>query len=225
VHTEIRNSPSFAAATVHLETGESVRADGGAMLAMSPTIAIETSTQGGVFKGLRRSLLGGESFFLNTFDARNGPGQVTFAPTLPGDIVEWTLAGQRIFLQSGSFLASATTVDVDSSWGGAKTFFSSEGLFLLKCEGTGSLLVASYGAIESFDLAPGQSYTVDTGHVVGWAEGVGYAVRKVGGWKSTFLSGEGLVVDLTGPGRVYLQTRSPQDLVNWLIPKLPRDND
>jgi uncharacterized protein (AIM24 family) len=87
------------------------------------------------------------------------------------------------------------------------------------------MLVTSYGAIDAMELAAGQSYTIDTGHVVGWTEGVEYKVRKVGGWKSTFLSGEGLVVDLTGPGRVYLQSRSTQDFLGWLIPKLPKSNN
>ncbi|MET0458309.1 MAG: TIGR00266 family protein, partial [Ilumatobacteraceae bacterium] len=99
--------------------------------------------------------------------------------------------------------------------------FSSEGLFMLKVQGTGTVLVSSYGAIQPIDLAPGQTYTVDTGHMVGWSEGVTYEVKKIGGWKSTLLSGEGLVVRLTGPGRIYLQTRSPESFLAWLVPKLP----
>jgi uncharacterized protein (AIM24 family) len=71
------------------------------------------------------------------------------------------------------------------------------------------------------DLADGQQYTLDTGHLVAWSEGIRYDVRKVGNWKSTVLSGEGIVVQLTGPGRIYLQTRNPESLLGWLIPKLP----
>jgi uncharacterized protein (TIGR00266 family) len=126
---------------------------------------------------------------------------------------------------SGSFLASSAGVDVDSSWGGAKTFFSSEGLFMLKVSGQGDAIISSYGAIHAIDLQAGQSYTVDTGHLVAWTESVGYDVRKVGGWKSTLFSGEGLVCDLTGPGRIYLQTRSQEDFLGWLIPKLPTQNN
>ena len=74
---------------------------------------------------------------------------------------------------------------------------------------------------QEIDLAPGQTYTVDTGHMVAWTDGVQYAVRKVGGWKSTLFSGEGLVCDLTGPGRIYLQTRSQDAFLSWLIPQLP----
>lgn len=221
MQTEIQYSPAFAAAKVTLEQGESVKAESGAMLAMSSTVAIETSSQGGMMKGLKRKVLGGESFFMNTFTAQASGAEVYFAPTLPGDVVVWPMQGQTVYLQSGAYLASAATIDIDTQWGGGKTFFSSEGLFVLKVAGQGDLLVASYGAIHAVDLEAGQSLTVDTGHMVGWSESVTYAVRKVGNWKSTFLSGEGLVCDLTGPGRIYLQTRSQDAFLSWLIPKLP----
>jgi uncharacterized protein (TIGR00266 family) len=218
---EITYSPAFAMATAHLDNGESIKGEAGAMMAMSPSVNIDTSTQGGVLKGLRRSLLGGESFFMNTFTASAPDAHVVFAPALPGDIVTWELGGKTVYLQSGSYLASSQSVDVDSTWGGSKTFFSREGLFMLKCSGTGNLLVSSYGAIANVDLAVGESYVVDTGHMVGWDEGVGYEVHKAGSWKSSILGGEGLVVRLTGPGRIYIQTRSQDAFLEWLIPKLP----
>jgi uncharacterized protein (TIGR00266 family) len=221
MRTEINFSPSFAMATLHLSAGESAKAEAGAMMAMSPDVEITTSTSGGFMKGLRRSVLGGESFFMNSFAATGPDAHVVVAPALPGDIITWPLNGQTVYLQSGSYLASPETIEIDSKWGGAKTFFSKEGLFMLKCSGAGELVVSSYGAIHAVDLAAGQKYTVDTGHMVGWESGVTYEVRKVGNWKSTLLGGEGLVVDLTGPGRVYIQTRSPSDFIDWLVPKLP----
>ncbi len=221
MRTEISFSPSFAMATIHLDNGESVKSEAGAMLAMSPSVEIQTSTQGGMLKGLRRSVLGGESFFMNTFSATGPDAHVIVAPALPGDIITWPLTGNTVYLQSGSYLASPGTIDIDSKWGGAKTFFSKEGLFMLKCQGTGDLIVSSSGAVHAVDLVEGQTYTVDTGHMVGWEEGVGYNVKKVGNWKSTMLSGEGLIVELTGPGRVYIQTRSPSSFIDWIVPKLP----
>ncbi len=223
MRSEIKFSPSFAAAEVQLDPGEACKAEAGAMVAMKD-VDIETSTQGGLMKGLRRSVLGGESFFMNTFTAGNAGGSVTFAPALPGDIVSWQLSGQTVYLQSGAYLASAPGVDIDTKWGGGRTFFSGEGLFILKCSGVGELLVASYGAIDAKQLAAGETYTVDTGHMVGWSEGVQYNVRKAGNRKSTFLSGEGLVVDLTGPGMIYTQSRSQDAFLGWLIPKLPKSN-
>ena len=42
--------------------------------------------------------------------------------------------------------------------------------------------------------------------------------------KSTLPSGEGLVAEFQGPGRVWLQTRSQDSLLSWLIPKLPKQS-
>lgn len=220
MQTEVLYSPAYAAARLTLAQGETVRAEAGAMLAMSPGITLETSTQGGLLKGLKRSVLGGESFFMNTFTAQSDGAELFVAPSLPGDMVAWPHQG-TLYVQSGSFVACSSGVQVDTQWGGAKTFFSREGLFMLRISGEGQLVLSSYGAIHAVDLQPGQTYTVDTGHMVAWTEGVQYAVRKVGGWKSTFFSGEGLVCDLTGPGRIYLQTRSQDAFLDWLIPRLP----
>ena len=51
------------------------------MVAMTPGISVETGTQGGVVAALKRSVLGGESFFVNTFraDASAG-GELILAP-------------------------------------------------------------------------------------------------------------------------------------------------
>ncbi len=181
-----------------------------------------TKAKGGIFGALKRSVLGGESFFMNTFVAQEGKGQVTFAPPMPGDIHFKELSGETLFIQSGSFLASAKSVELDTKWGGAKTFFSREGLFLLRAQGFGPVFFSSYGAIHQLNLEPGETYIVDTGHMVAFDEGVDYKVRKAGNLKSFFFSGEGLVCELTGPGTIYIQTRSEDSFLSWLLPKIPR---
>jgi uncharacterized protein (TIGR00266 family) len=222
LNVDIQFSPSFAMATVKLNQGEAVQAESGAMTGMAGGVEITTKAQGGLLGGLKRSVLGGETFFINTFNASTGPGEVIVAPPLPGDIIHMPLDGSKaIMVQSGSWLAGEASVTVDTKWGGAKTFFSGEGLFLLKCTGQGDMLIASYGAIFEKDLQPGETYKVDTGHIVAFEEGVGMQVNKVGGWKSTILSGEGLVATFTGPGKLWQQSRSPEDLIGWLTVKLP----
>jgi uncharacterized protein (TIGR00266 family) len=129
-----------------------------------------------------------------------------------------------LMVQSGSYVASSEAINIDATWGGAKTFFASEGMIMLKCGGTGTLVVSSYGAIHEMELGPGESQTVDTGHLVAFDEGMGFNVRIVGGVKSTLFSGEGLVVDLTGPGKVLMQTRSDDAFLSWLIPRLPKQS-
>lgn len=216
----IEAGPAFAFGEITLPAGGAVRVEAGAMAMTRGDIQITTSTQGGFMKGLKRSL-GGESFFVNDFTSGSG-GVVAVAPALAGDMSLVTLnGGTAMLVQSGSWIASDPSIDVDSKWGGGKTFFSGEGLILLRCSGTGDMLVSAYGAIRDYTLAAGETMTLDTGHVVAFEDTVQYSVRKAGSWKSTILGGEGLVTDFTGPGRVLLQTRSSADLISWIQSKLP----
>lgn len=220
---EILYRPSYSLLKMKLAKAEAVTAEAGAMVSMSNTVNIETSMKGGLFGALKRSVLGGESFFMNTFTAADA-GEITFAAPLPGDIAGIELKNQTVYAQSRAYIASTTGIQIDTKWGGAKTFFSREGLFLLKISGTGIVFISSYGALHEIELASGQKYIVDTGHMVEFAEGVGYAVKKVGGLKSTLLSGEGLVCELTGPGKIFIQTRSEDSFLSWLIPQLPKQH-
>jgi len=220
MQVDIHSGPSFALGEITLPPGGAVRVEAGAMALTRGDVSMATSTRGGFMKGLRRSL-GGESFFVNDYSSERG-GLVGVAAVLPGDMTLVPLDGSgTVLVQSGSWTASDPGVDVDSKWGGGKTFFSGEGLVLLRCTGSGDLLVSSYGAIRRLDLVAGEVLTLDTGHVVAFDDSVQYAVRKAGSWKSTILGGEGLVTDFTGPGRVWLQTRNASELVEWMISKLP----
>lgn len=220
MQVDIHSGPSFALGEITVPPGGSVRVQAGAMAMTRGDIQMATSSGGGFLKGLRRSL-GGESFFVNDFASEQG-GVVGVAAVLPGDMTLVPLDGRgALLVQSGSWTASDAGIDVDSQWGGGRSFFSGEGLLLLRCTGSGDLLMSSYGAIRRHDLAPGEQMTLDTGHVVAFDESVQYAVRKAGSWKSTILGGEGLVTDFIGPGRVWFQTRNVSDFVQWMVSKMP----
>jgi uncharacterized protein (TIGR00266 family) len=221
---EILYRPSYALAVCSLGPDEVIQAEAGAMVSMSPGMEVVTAAKGGLMGALKRSVLGGESFFMNTYRAAGHAGQITLAPPLPGDMAVVEMSGHTLMVQSGSYLASSDGITVDTKWSGAKTFFASEGLIMLKCSGSGTLVLSSYGAIHELELAASESQTVDTGHLVAFAEGMGFSVRSVGGMKSTLFSGEGLVVDLVGPGKVFIQTRSDDAFLSWLIPRLPKQS-
>ncbi|ANF22116.1 TIGR00266 family protein [Thermococcus piezophilus] len=220
---EIMHRPSFSLLEVELERGEAIQAESGAMVHMSPTITLETKAKGGVFGALKRSVLGGESFFINTFRAENGPGTVGLAPAYPGDIEVFELNG-TIYAQSGAFLASSEEISIDTKWGGTKTFFGREGLFLLKMQGRGTVFLSSFGAIYKKELH-NERFVIDTGHMVAFSEGLDFKVKRVGSLKSTLFSGEGLVAEFYGTGTLYIQTRSLDSFVGWLIPYLPKRSD
>ena len=218
---QVLYKPAYTLLEVALEAGERIEAESGAMVYMSPGIDITTKTKGGMFSALTRGLLGGESLFTNTFTARS-KGVVGLAPPYQGDIVHHRLGGEALYVQSGSYIASSPELGLDTKWGGAKSFFSREGFFLLKMSGTGDAFISSFGAVHEVKLK-GEAFTIDTGHMVAFTEGLDYSVRRVGGIKSTLLSGEGLVAEFKGTGTLYLQTRSMDSFLSWLVPFLPKE--
>ena len=124
-----------------------------------------------------------------------------------------------------SWVRQQAGIQVDTKWSGAKTFFGSEGLIMLRISGTGTLIISSYGAIHEMELSAGEEYVIDTGHLVTFEEHLEFNVKKVAGWKSTLFSGEGLVIELKGPGKLTLQSRSQDSFLSWLIPQLPQKTD
>ena len=222
MQVEIRYRPAYSLAMVTLEPDEHIQVEAGAMVGMSTTLEMETQATGGLFKSLSRAMFGQESFFLNTYTGKKEGDSIALAPALPGDIAVIEMQDESLLVQSGSYLASSAGIEVDTKWSGAKTFFGSEGLIMLRVRGTGTLIVSSYGAIHPIELEAGQEYVVDSGHLVTFEEQIGFKVKKVAGWKSTLFSGEGLVVELEGPGRLTLQSRSQDSFLSWLIPKLPK---
>jgi uncharacterized protein (TIGR00266 family) len=221
MQVQIKHQPAFALAVVQLRPGEEIKVEPGAMVSHSDGVAMETKAEGGLFGGLKR-MVGGESFFQNTFKAPAQGGEITLAPSVLGDMLVIDVRDQAFMFQSGAYVASDMSLTMDTKWGGARGFFGSGSLTLLRISGQGQILAASFGAIEERTLAAGERYTVDTGHIIGFDETVTFQVMKSGGWKSTILGGEGLVCQLTGPGRVLIQTRSEQAFLGWLIPHLPK---
>ncbi|ASJ10200.1 TIGR00266 family protein [Thermococcus sp. P6] len=217
---EILHRPSFSLLEVELENGEAVQAEAGAMVHMSPNVRIETKARGGVFGALKRSILTKESFFINLFRAEGGKGLIGLAPPYMGDIKAFELDG-TLYAQSGAFLASSEGVNIDTKWGGARSFFGREGLFLLKMTGRGTVFLSSFGAIYRKELH-NERFVIDTGHMVAFSEGLNFRIKRVGGLKSTLFSGEGLVAEFEGTGTLYIQTRSMDSFLSWLIPYLPK---
>lgn len=221
MQVRITHQPSYAKATVSLAPGESVKAEAGAMMGMSADMTLQTAT-GGLMKGLKRSLMGGESFFQNTYTAGPRGGTLELVPALSGDLYHTHLDGGRgLIVQDSSYLASAPSITVDTKWQGLRGFMAGEGFVMLHVTGTGDLVLSSYGAIDQRTLGPGETWTVDSGHIVAFTDTMQYGSRRIGGLKSTLFSGEGIVTDFVGPGTLWTQSRSIQGFLGWLQTKLP----
>jgi uncharacterized protein (TIGR00266 family) len=218
---QIEHQPAFSLAVLKLQPEQSIMAEAGAMVSMSANVELQSQMKGGLLGALKRAA-GGESAFVSTFTARGGPGEVTLAPGAPGDIAAIEMHNQTFFVQSSSYLAGDASLVVDTKWGGAKSFFGGEGLFVLMVQGTGLLLVSSFGAIHRKTLAPGERYVVDTGHLAAWEGTTQYTLRKAAaGFFRSMVSGEGIVAEFTGPGELLIQTRNLAALAGLLKPFFP----
>jgi uncharacterized protein (TIGR00266 family) len=223
---EIRQKPDFALARIQFDApGEQMLVEASAMVAHDGGLTMETQMQGGLLGAAKRKLLGGESVFQNTFTA-TAPGQSLWvAPGADGDMEQVILnGGYDVMLQSGAFIASVPSVLLDTKWAGAKGFFSGNGLFLLRASGHGPLFFGTYGGIHAVDVGP-NGYICDTGHIIGFTSGLQYNVRKLGGLKNLFLSGEGLVAEFRGQGRLWISTRNATGLAAFLQPFRPKKSN
>jgi len=220
--------PAYAMLTLSLAAGEAVRVEPGAMVAQE-NVTMETKSSGGFFKGLKKMAFGGESFFLNTFTGGAGGGWISLAPSAPGDLAWFDVQpGRQLFIQSGSFMASASNVQTDTQFQGLKGAFSGESMFFIRAyteDGMpGRVYYNSYGAIKAIPVQQGQTVTVDTGHVVAFEDTLQYQISKVGGMKSFMFGGEGLVMNFSGQGTIWIQTRNLSGLASILIPFMPKGN-
>jgi uncharacterized protein (TIGR00266 family) len=226
----VEHGPSFAWLKVALAEGEQIQAEAGAMVSRDPQVEMTTHLNAGRSAGffrmlvaflvaLVRKFLGGETMFVNRFRS-SGPGEVVLAPALSGQIIHKRLdTTSKLFVQTGSYLASTGEVDTRVRFTGLRSLLGGEGLVLLECSGQGDLWVNSYGGV--LPLEVNGAFTVDTGHIVAFDGSLDFKVKSVGGMKSLFLSGEGLVCEFSGRGVVYIQSRNLKALVGWLSRLLP----
>lgn len=214
---ELPGNPDYGSLTVHLQPDEVFLAEAGAMAWMSSQTEVKTKLMGGMVQALVRKVTGGESLFAGEYSHPTG-GTISFSPAVPGSVVHQKLDGSSLILTASSFLACTPDIELKMKFGGLKALFSGEGAFQIECSGTGDLFFNSFGAIVEKEIDG--SFTVDTGHVVAWEPSLEYTIGGMGGLKSTLLSGEGLVMNFSGRGKIYLQTRTLGGLAGWLTPFL-----
>ena len=166
-----------------------------------------------------RKFLGGESFFVTHYTTPGG--SIWLAPTMSGSVVHYPLQrGNSITLSAGAYVASHGQIDVLARYGGLQGLLAKEGVFFLEIHGQGDLWFNSFGGVEMIEV--NGSYQVDNGHIVGWDGNLEMNLKGAGGGlMGMFASGEGLVCEFTGQGRLWIQSRNLPSIVDWLSPLLP----
>ena len=207
---------------IELDPGEAVRAEAGAMMFMEDGIEMQTSTGGGMFKGLKR-MFTGESFFITSFlNTANEKRHVGFGAPYPGKIIPLQLdeLGGSFMCQKDAFLCAAEGIEIEVAFTkklGAG-LFGGEGFILQRLQGAGRAFVHAGGTIISRDLQAGETLRVDTGCLVAFALTVSYDIQFVGGFRNALFGGEGLfLAKMTGPGKLYLQSLPFSRLADRII--------
>lgn len=195
--------------TCKLAKGESVITENGGMSWMDSGIAMKTTTNGGIMKGIGRALAG-ESIFMNVYTAEEDESEIAFASSFPGEILEFDLKdGETIIAQKKAFLCSEKTVDLKMHFRkklGAG-FFGGEGFIMQQISGTGKVFLEVDGAVIKKELKDGEKMKIDNGHVVAMTKDVKLNIETVKGMKNIVFGGEGLfLTTLEGPGTVWLQS-------------------
>ena len=133
-------------------------------------------------------------------------------------MIEYELTGDKIFLQPGAYIASEPSVKIGVKWAGIHSFIAREGLFKLQVEGQGKVWIGAFGAILPREVQG--SLIVDTAHLVAYTPQLKLKTKLSGGLISSLTSGEGLVTEVQGEGKVWVQSRSLSGLVGWMNPRL-----
>ena len=228
MNIKIDTEGAFGSALITLETGEKFVSEAGAMYRASDNINIDVESRRkkdeglwGAFKAGVKAMFAGESFFLSTYKCDGDQGEVGLAPTHQGEVRNVKVGPDVWICSGGSYLGSSGGINLDTEYQGlVKGMFSKEGLVFVKASGEGDLLVNGFGRISSVDVSGG--ITIDNGHLIAFTEGLDYTISKAGsGWISSMMSGEGLVMNFSGQGKVLVQSHDPSRLGGVLGPMLP----
>ena len=220
---EFIGGDTFPVLKFYLDKGESIKAESGAMVTMTSNLKLTGKMDGGLKRSIGR-LFTGESFFMQNIEAVDGDGWTLIATPAPGGITDLELDGTKEWIvQKNGFLASTSDVHMSTKAQSiTKGLFSGEGFFIIKISGTGHAFISSYGSIYPIDIPEGETMLIDNGHLVAWESHMPYKVTKgAKSWFSSVTSGEGFACNFQGPGRVYIQTRNPNDFGFWLAPFIP----
>ena len=229
MNVKIDTEGAVGSALIILEPGEKFVSEAGAMYRASANIDIDVESRKkkdegmwGAFKSGIKAMFAGESFFLSSYTPNDGQsGEVGLAPTHQGEVRSVKVGSDVWICSGGSYLGSSGGITLDTQYQGlTKGMFSKEGLVFVKASGQGDLLVNGFGRISSVDVSGG--ITIDNGHLIAFTEGLEYTISKAGsGWISSMMSGEGLVMNFRGQGKVLVQSHDPSRLGGVLGPLLP----
>jgi len=215
---------------IGLEANDKIVSEPGRFSWMTPNVNLQTAAFSAGAKGLwgvlGRAVSGG-GLFLNEYSSMGGQSMVAFAATVPGEIREVQITpGQSYMVHRHGFLCATEgvelTIGFQRSLGAG--IFGGNGLILQKLSGTATAWVELGGEIVTYDLAPGEMLRVHPGHIGMFDASVNFDITLMPGIKNVLFGGDGLfIAQLTGPGKVWLQSLTVPNLAHAIGPYLGKE--
>jgi uncharacterized protein (TIGR00266 family) len=215
---QLSNNGPFALVTIKLTKDEEVKIERGSMVYHNGNVTLEgrmnttkksVSVLGNMLKSVAKSVVSGESFFVTVVRSSTDDGEINIAPPSIGSIREILVGSSQWFLNDGVFLACDMSVEYNMKRQslGKAVFGGTGGLFVMETSGEGSMLISCYGDIVEINLDGSKKFVVDNRHVLAWESSLKYEIRVASGMFG-FTTGEGLVNEFSGKGKILIQTRN-----------------
>ena len=217
----ITHQSGFGHVKFDLKKGDSIVTNRGVMSYVDSDVHVKTSSRGGIMKGMFRKMLTSEGMFLTTYTGTGYSGQVLkCSAILPGHILDMDVnPGVRLMISPKCLLCFSDNLMTNSKRR-LRGIFMSEGIYqteiINNSNKKGMVWLSSYGGVEKLTLKSGEKLKVDNGLFLCASTDVKYDITKLGGIKSTVLSGEGIVMEFTGPCTLYVQGNSVDNLLEYV---------
>lgn len=225
----VTHQSGFGQVKYELDNGESIVTNRGAMNYFDSDMHIKTSSRGGILKGMFRKGLTSEGMFLTTYTGTNKNQILKCSALFPGHILDLTIKpGERWMISPKCLVSFTDNLDTNSKRR-LRGIFMSEGIyqteFINNSNQNGMIWLSSYGGVEKLTLKSGENLKVDNGLFLCASSDVKYNIKGMGNFKSTFFSGEGIVMEFHGPCSLYVQGNSVDNFLDYItehvIDKIP----
>lgn len=218
----LSNEGAFPLVLVKLNAGEEIKIESGSMVYHNGKVKLEgkmNSNSGGIggfLKAAAKSVVSGEGFFITSAIGKAADGLIAVAPSSIGSIRELSVGEEKWRVNDGCFLAcdSGVTYNMKRQSVTKALFGGTGGLFVMETDGQGAMIVSGFGDIIDIELDGSAPFVVDNSHVVAWSCSLAYDIKSASGTFG-FKTGEGVVNEFTGKGKLLIQTR---DLAQMISP-------
>lgn len=221
----LKGGSAYPLAEIELAKGETINLERGSMVykqnvELTGKLNSNSKGLGGLLSSLGRAMTSGESMFITEAVGTAQSSLIGVAPANIGKIERLTVSNSKQYrLNTGAYLASDRNVSysvVRQSVG--KAFLSGTGgLFVMETSGVGDILISSFGDIIEMLITPNNPLIIDNGNVLAWDSSLDYSIKVASGTFG-FTTGEGIVNEFRGSGKVLIQTRNIRDLAIAINP-------